>query len=96
MRTVNMTVGSYFWVHLEQRTYHSYFPVSSNVTKDTTFCHPFDQLAEKYGLAKIKTIGDAYMLVLGLNGPLPNRPEAATSMAITTGFHRVRGPGEAA
>ncbi len=42
----------------------------------------FDQLAEKYGLEKIKTIGDAYMVVSGLNGPHPNRPEAAASMAI--------------
>jgi class 3 adenylate cyclase len=42
----------------------------------------FDLLAEKHGLEKIKTIGDAYMVVSGLNGPLPNRPEAAASMAI--------------
>ena len=42
----------------------------------------FDGLAEKYGLEKIKTIGDAYMVVSGLNGPLPNRPEAAASMAL--------------
>jgi len=34
----------------------------------------FDQLAEKYGLEKIKTIGDAYMVVSGLNGPDPDRP----------------------
>ncbi|HXD10260.1 MAG TPA: adenylate/guanylate cyclase domain-containing protein [Anaerolineales bacterium] len=42
----------------------------------------FDQLAEKYGLEKIKTIGDAYMAVSGLNGPEPNRPEAAAAMAL--------------
>ncbi|MFT3893387.1 MAG: adenylate/guanylate cyclase domain-containing protein [Anaerolineales bacterium] len=42
----------------------------------------FDQLAEKYKLEKIKTIGDAYMVVSGLNGPHPNRPEAAASMAL--------------
>jgi class 3 adenylate cyclase len=42
----------------------------------------FDQLAEKYGLEKIKTIGDAYMVVSGLNGPNPNRPEAAATMAL--------------
>jgi class 3 adenylate cyclase len=42
----------------------------------------FDQLAEKYSLEKIKTIGDAYMLVSGLNGPQPNRPEAVAAMAI--------------
>jgi len=42
----------------------------------------FDQLAEKYGLEKIKTIGDAYMVVSGLNGPDPDRPEAAAAMAL--------------
>ena len=42
----------------------------------------FDQLAEKYGLEKIKTIGDAYMVVSGLNGPNPDRPEAAAAMAL--------------
>jgi len=42
----------------------------------------FDQLAEKYGLEKIKTIGDAYMVVSGLNGTDPNRPESAAAMAL--------------
>ncbi|MEP6894825.1 MAG: adenylate/guanylate cyclase domain-containing protein, partial [Chloroflexota bacterium] len=42
----------------------------------------FDQLAEKHGLEKIKTIGDAYMIVSGLNGPNPNQVEAAVDMAI--------------
>lgn len=42
----------------------------------------FDTLAEKYGLEKIKTIGDAYMVVSGLNGPHPNRPESAAAMAL--------------
>jgi len=42
----------------------------------------FDQLAEKYSLEKIKTIGDAYMLVSGLNGPQPNRPDAVAEMAL--------------
>ena len=42
----------------------------------------FDRLAEKYSLEKIKTIGDAYMLVSGLNGPQPNRPEAVAAMAL--------------
>jgi len=42
----------------------------------------FDTLAEKYGLEKIKTIGDAYMVVSGLNGPFPNRPETAAAMAL--------------
>jgi class 3 adenylate cyclase len=42
----------------------------------------FDRLAEKYGLEKIKTIGDAYMVVSGLNGPHPNQPEAVAAMAL--------------
>jgi class 3 adenylate cyclase len=42
----------------------------------------FDQLAEKCGLEKIKTIGDAYMVVSGLNGPDPDRPEAVVAMAL--------------
>jgi class 3 adenylate cyclase len=42
----------------------------------------FDQLAEKHGLEKVKTIGDAYMVVSGLNGLHPNRPEAAVAMAL--------------
>ncbi|HXQ36116.1 MAG TPA: adenylate/guanylate cyclase domain-containing protein [Anaerolineales bacterium] len=42
----------------------------------------FDQLAEKHGLEKIKTIGDAYMIVSGLNSPYPNRAEAVAEMAL--------------
>jgi class 3 adenylate cyclase len=42
----------------------------------------FDQLAEKHGLEKIKTIGDAYMIVSGLNGANPNRAEAVAEMAL--------------
>jgi len=39
----------------------------------------FDYLAEKHGLEKIKTIGDAYMIVGGL--PIP-QPDHATAMAV--------------
>jgi class 3 adenylate cyclase len=42
----------------------------------------FDQLAEKYHLEKIKTIGDAYMLVSGLNDPNPNQVAAVADMAL--------------
>jgi class 3 adenylate cyclase len=42
----------------------------------------FDQLAEKYGLEKIKTIGDAYMAVAGLPMPRPDHAEAAADMAL--------------
>jgi guanylate cyclase len=48
------------------------------------FTH-FDQLVEKYGLDKIKTIGDAYMVASGLNGinygQVRNMADLALSMA---------------
>jgi adenylate cyclase len=42
----------------------------------------FDKLADRYGLEKIKTIGDAYMVVGGLPTPTDNHAEAIASMAI--------------
>ncbi|HHP7244677.1 MAG TPA: adenylate/guanylate cyclase domain-containing protein [Elainellaceae cyanobacterium] len=42
----------------------------------------FDDMADKYGLEKIKTIGDAYMVVGGLPFPLENHVEAIADMAI--------------
>lgn len=42
----------------------------------------FDQLAEKHGLEKVKTIGDAYMVVSGLSGAHPNQPASAANMAL--------------
>jgi class 3 adenylate cyclase len=42
----------------------------------------FDGLADKYGLEKIKTIGDAYMAVAGLPMPRPNHAAAAADMAL--------------
>jgi adenylate cyclase len=42
----------------------------------------FDRLAEVHGLEKIKTIGDAYMVVGGLPQPRPDHVEAVASMAI--------------
>jgi PAS domain S-box-containing protein len=42
----------------------------------------FDQLAEKHGLEKIKTIGDAYMVVAGLPTPRPDHAEAIAQMAL--------------
>ncbi|NET57810.1 MAG: PAS domain S-box protein [Symploca sp. SIO2E6] len=42
----------------------------------------FDQLAEQHGLEKIKTIGDAYMVVGGLPRVIPNHAEAIAEMAI--------------
>ncbi|MBE9117950.1 PAS domain-containing protein [Lusitaniella coriacea LEGE 07157] len=42
----------------------------------------FDKLAEHYGLEKIKTIGDAYMVVGGLPDPMPNHASAIADMAL--------------
>ncbi|NEP55449.1 MAG: PAS domain S-box protein [Symploca sp. SIO2G7] len=42
----------------------------------------FDQLAEKHGLEKIKTIGDAYMVAGGLPIPKENHAAAIANMAL--------------
>ncbi len=42
----------------------------------------FDQLASDYGLEKIKTIGDAYMVVGGVPAPRIDHPEAVAEMAL--------------
>lgn len=42
----------------------------------------FDKLADKYGLEKIKTIGDAYMVAGGLPTPRPDHAEAVAAMAL--------------
>lgn len=42
----------------------------------------FDQLADQHGLEKIKTIGDAYMVVSGIPEPQPNHAEAIAEMAL--------------
>ncbi|MEG3989066.1 adenylate/guanylate cyclase domain-containing protein [Microcoleus sp. S28C3] len=42
----------------------------------------FDQLTEKYGLEKIKTIGDAYMVVGGLPVSRPDHADAIANMAL--------------
>lgn len=41
-----------------------------------------DDLAERYGLEKIKTIGDAYMVVAGLPHPQPDDPERIIHFAL--------------
>jgi len=42
----------------------------------------FDQLCDRHGLEKIKTIGDAYMVVGGLPEPSPNHAAAIANMAL--------------
>lgn len=42
----------------------------------------FDYLADRHGLEKIKTIGDAYMVVGGIPLPKPDHAEAVAEMAL--------------
>ncbi|HEY3072871.1 MAG TPA: adenylate/guanylate cyclase domain-containing protein [Candidatus Limnocylindrales bacterium] len=42
----------------------------------------FDTLAERYGLEKIKTIGDAYMAAAGVPVPRPDHATVAVDMAV--------------
>jgi class 3 adenylate cyclase len=44
--------------------------------------HEFDDLAERHGLEKIKTIGDAYMVVGGLPEPSTDHAERVAEMAL--------------
>lgn len=43
---------------------------------------PFDLLADRFGLEKIKTLGDAYMVVGGLPAARPDHVEAIADMAL--------------
>lgn len=42
----------------------------------------FDELSDRHGLEKIKTIGDSYMVVAGLPVPRPDHTEAIAEMAL--------------
>jgi guanylate cyclase len=42
----------------------------------------FDTLAERYGLEKIKTIGDCYMVAAGVPNPRPDHADAIARMAL--------------
>jgi adenylate cyclase len=42
----------------------------------------FDSLADRYGLEKIKTIGDCYMVAAGVPTPRPDHAEALARMAV--------------
>jgi adenylate cyclase len=48
---------------------------------DHLFSH-FDNLAERYGLEKIKTIGDCYMVASGVPTPRPDHARALAFMAL--------------
>lgn len=62
--------------------------LSTEVTPNSLVCmlndifSAFDNIAEQLGLEKIKTIGDAYMVVGGLPNPRPDHAEAILAMAI--------------
>ena len=43
----------------------------------------FDELTDRYGVEKIKTVGDAYMAVAGLPHPRPDHADAAAQMAFS-------------
>lgn len=42
----------------------------------------FDQLVEKYGVEKIETVGDSYMVAAGLPTPRPDHAQVVTRMAL--------------
>jgi guanylate cyclase len=48
---------------------------------DRLFSH-FDELAERYALEKIKTIGDCYMVAAGVPTPCPDHARALALMAL--------------
>ena len=48
---------------------------------DHLFSH-FDELAERHGLEKIKTIGDCYMVAAGVPTPRPDHAQALALMAL--------------
>ncbi|MCU0698212.1 MAG: GAF domain-containing protein [Myxococcaceae bacterium] len=53
----------------------------------------FDALSDRHGLEKIKTIGDAYMVVAGLPEPVTDHRERAASMALDM-LAAIRGLGD--
>lgn len=55
----------------------------------------FDRIVEKYGIEKIKTIGDSYMCVSGLPSPIENHAEVLINVALDmqefmNGFNALR------
>ena len=55
---------------------------SSLVTLLNRIFSAFDIFSEQYNLEKIKTIGDAYMIVGGLPSPTPHHAESVANMAL--------------
>ena len=57
-------------------------PPEETVTLLDRVFSAFDALAEKFGVEKIKTIGDAYMAVAGLPEPSPDHAETMADFAL--------------
>ena len=63
-------------------------PLSERISPEQTVAlldrvfSAFDDLADRCGLEKIKTIGDAYMVAAGIPDPSPRHAEAAADMAL--------------
>ena len=60
----------------------AHIPATEVVTLLNDIFSMFDRLAEKHGLEKIKTIGDAYMAVGGLPTPRLDHAQAVADMAL--------------
>ena len=52
----------------------------------------FDQLADKYGCEKIRTIGDNYMVAAGVPVPRDDHAHAIAAMALEMLDHASTGP----
>jgi adenylate cyclase len=70
-------------------------PADTVVLLDRIFAG-WDELAERYGVEKIKTIGDAYMVAGGLPVPREDHAEAIAAMALEMGAEAERCAGEGA
>ncbi|MFL5878712.1 MAG: adenylate/guanylate cyclase domain-containing protein [Actinomycetota bacterium] len=57
-------------------------PADASVQTLNELFSDFDDLAQRGGLEKIKTIGDAYMVVGGLPEPRPDHAQAVADMAL--------------
>jgi len=68
-------------------------PADAVVMLDRVFA-AWDGLAERHGVEKIKTIGDAYMAAAGLPAPREDHAEAIADLALEMGAEAVRCAGE--
>lgn len=78
-----ITAASVLFADVVDFTPHSEHMTPAEVVGvlDDLFSH-FDDLAERYGLEKIKTIGDAYMVAAGVPSARPDHARAMALMAL--------------